>query len=139
MCSASYVEWPARQVLSSDISSSGNGAVIPLSLFLTTVADSGERKTTAEKMVMSTVAECEREFERERRELAAAQVPGEPPPLSGIRTIQDPTVVGFIAQSATLRGSIGMITSEAGIIVDGPMFSKHGTPTRATNFTAMVV
>ena len=95
--------------------------VIPLSLFLTTVADSGERKTTAEKMVMSTIAECEREFERERRELAATQVPGEPPPMSGILTIQDPTVEALIAQSATLRGSIGIITSEAGIIVDGPM------------------
>ena len=118
--------------------------VRPLSLYLLTVGDSGDGKTTAEESALQPIVERQREdTARYRRALEEAEAErasrkkGEPPlpdaPRAPYRIARDSTVEGLRRDFAEGVPAQGAFTSEAAVILAGyGMSSEHRLKTAAT-------
>lgn len=112
----------------------------PLSVFLLTLGDSGDGKSTAEKVAMMAVhkwqraaarthAEAQREFEASKaRRKKSEDVPEAP--ASPFRVVNDPTVEGLRRDLDTGPCSQGVFTDEAASILAGyGMSAEHRAKT----------
>lgn len=116
----------------------------PLSLYLLTVADSGDGKTTGEDAALSPIAERQRtETARYRQALEdadasrASRRKGDPPPAAlpraPYRIARDSTVEGIRRDFAEGMPSQAAFTSEAAAVLSGyGMTAEHRLKTAAT-------
>ena len=95
---------------------------IPISLFSLTVADSGERKSTVDKILLETIREKERnDFNR-----LISSMPGEicihPKIL-----MQEPTIEGVFTQFESGHNALGLFSDEGAKMIGGYSMSKQVT------------
>lgn len=99
-----------------------DGRTHPLSLWLLTVADSGERKSAADSVLCREARDWERScyaaFEAERKaNMRASETPEEP--LQATVFAGDPTLEGLHKLLLINRGWAGLFSDEAGMFVGG--------------------
>ncbi|MBP6218859.1 MAG: DUF3987 domain-containing protein [Oligoflexales bacterium] len=132
-----------------------DGRESPISLFLLTVAESGERKTTADKIAMSAQTEYQSEinlsyedqlklynddketYEEERRKIlktnkgpeekkkSLSQLKAPLLPMSPILLMQEPTYEGMIRHFSSGSPSLGICSNEGGRLFGGHAMNKE--------------
>lgn len=110
--------------------------VKPLTLYMLTVAESGDGKSTAESVALSKVAETERAehdlFVAEQARRAADKGDTRPPPITPYRTMKDATAQGIWRAFKDGQPSQGSFTAEAAVMLCGwGMSSEHRAHTAA--------
>lgn len=138
----------------------------PLSLFLLSVAQSGERKSSGDRIVMQPVNDYQRELSDGYREdygtyrnrldiwearrksiLKQAKSEGAPadldalgpepePPLYPLIVATDPTVEGITRGLATYRPSLGIFSDEGGMFLGGSGMSDDNRQKTVTTLSA---
>lgn len=123
---------------------SADGSMKPLSLYVLTVALSGDGKDTADRVALGPVHEWQRkkskehvaaqaEHEREAATRKRGEAPPERPPAAPYRTAADVTVEGLRRSFVEGVASQGVFSTEAGAIMAGhAMSAEHRIKTVAT-------
>lgn len=108
----------------------------PLSVYVLTIAESGDGKSTAESVALSRVAELERDahdlFVADQARRAADKGDARPPPRAPYRTMKDSTAQGIWRAFKDGQPSQGSFTAEAASMLCGwGMSSEHRAHTAA--------
>lgn len=96
----------------------------PLSLFLLTVAESGERKSGVDDVVLSASKAQERqdmEVYNDGQKIDEARPSRDKPdfPIMPLRFVTEPTVEGLYKLMAISQPSLGLFSDEAGLLIGG--------------------
>lgn len=127
-----------------------DGRIMPASLFLLTIAESGDRKSASDRLAMSPVAAFERarwrvyekQLEQFKKDMAAwkkataltggrrkcKQVSSEAvepsPPMCPLMLIQEPTYEGLFKHLTTGQPSVALFSDEGGRMLGGHAMNK---------------
>ncbi|MGY6216657.1 DUF3987 domain-containing protein [Methylolobus aquaticus] len=112
---------------------------VPLSLYLLTLAESGDGKTTADRVAFRAIEEYQREKLRRWHEEMEFYDPksGAPQPREVTLITRDGTVEGIRRDFQHGRSSQGCFSSEAAAMVAGFGMSKDNRAKTAATFSAM--
>jgi hypothetical protein len=109
----------------------------PLSLYVLTIADSGEGKTTAERVALHPIRELQRAESERHRAAVAASAGKDAPPRAPYRIGANATTEGIRRDFATGVPSQGVFTSEAAAILGGYGMSAEHRAKSAAEFNAL--
>lgn len=113
------------------------GQTRPLSLFLVTIAASGDRKSSADNEALVPIRKHEKtlkkQFEKLSREHPRSETDEPKAPIMPILTAPEPTVEALAKHWRILPGSLGLFSAEGGQLTGGHGFSPdHRLKTAAT-------
>lgn len=94
----------------------------PTSLFFLTCAESGDRKSTSDKIAAQPIQEFERELVTQHRDVNFLE--SNEPNASPMLTCSEPTIEGLHRQLESGRPSLGLFSDEAGQFFGGYSMSK---------------